>query len=116
MRILIVEDEVLVAMHLEDLLLEMGHQVVGSASRIPMAIVLARDEELDFAILDVNVAGSQSYPVADILRQRKISFIFATGYGTAGLVDGYRHEATLSKPYEPGELERALSAAREFHL
>jgi DNA-binding NarL/FixJ family response regulator len=112
MRVLILEDEVLVAMHLEDLLANMGHEVVGSVTRVNPAIPLARNEDIDFAILDVNVAGSPSYPIADILRQRGISFVFATGYGSAGLADGYRHQPTLSKPYEAHELELAIAAGR----
>lgn len=109
-RILIVEDEVLVAMHLEDLLTEMGHQVVGPATRVNQAMELARRSEIDMAVLDVNVAGRTSFPVADVLRQRGIPFVFATGYGAEGFVEGYRDEPTLRKPYEPQELMRAIAA------
>ena len=111
LRVLVVEDEVLVAMLLEDLLTEMGHQVVGPAIRIREALELARLADLDFAVLDVNVAGNQSFPVADILRERSIPFVFATGYGAEGFEDGYRDEIALNKPYEPGELERAIAKA-----
>ena len=52
------------------------------------ALLFARTLDIDFAILDINVAGFQSFPVADILRGRSISFMFATGYGAAGLIDG----------------------------
>ena len=110
-RVLIVEDEVLVAMHLEDLLVDLGHKVVGPVNRIEPAMALARDADIDFAILDVNIAGSLSYPVADILRQRRISFVFTTGYGADGLLDDYRQEATLTKPYEARDLERAVAKA-----
>lgn len=109
-RILIVEDEVLVAMHLEDLLTDMGHEIVGPATRLDQAMELARKSEIDAAVLDVNVAGRKSFPVADILRQRGIPFMFATGYGAEGFVDGYRNEPTLSKPYDPQELIRAIAA------
>lgn len=107
-RILIVEDEVLVAFHLEELLIDMGHRVVGPATRIDQAIELARKSEIDAAVLDVNVAGRKSFPVADILRERGIPFVFATGYGAEGFVDGYRNEPTLRKPYEPQELIGAM--------
>ncbi|MEW9614399.1 response regulator [Shinella sp. S4-D37] len=103
-RILIVEDEVLVAMHLEDLLTGMGHQVVGPATRIGQAMELARRSEIDAVVLDVNLAGRKSFPVADILRQRGIPFVFATGYGAEGFVDRYRAQPTLRKRYEPREL------------
>ena len=108
-RVLIVEDEYLVAMELEDLLAEMGYRVVGPAARINEAIDLARDAEIDFAVLDINLAGTRSFPVADILRQRNIPFVFASGYGSDGLADGYRHETILRKPYALQDLEQAIA-------
>jgi CheY-like chemotaxis protein len=110
-RVLIVEDEVLVALDLEDLLTQMGHQVVGPATRIDEALDLARKADFDFAVLDVNVAGAPSYPVADILRKRGIPFVFSTGYGAEGLLAAYCSEQTLSKPYLPQDLERVISRA-----
>ena len=85
-RVLIVEDEVLLALHLEDLLISLGHEVAGHATRIEMAIEFAYKSDIDFAILDINVAGTKSFPVADILRRRGVPFIFATGYGAEGLI------------------------------
>lgn len=113
-RILVVEDEVLLAMHLEDLLIAMGHEVVGPATRIPEALEFARQADLDFAVLDVNVAGSQSFPVADVLLIRSIPFVFATGYGAEGFLDTYRDHPTLRKPYEPRELQRAIERALAY--
>lgn len=110
-RILIVEDEPLLAIHLEDLLTDLGHRVIAIATRIDRALVLPRESEIDIAILDVNVAGSQSFGTADVLRERGIPFVFATGYGAEGLVEGYRQEPILQKPYEPDELERAIALA-----
>ncbi|MRX52304.1 response regulator [Paracoccus sp. S-4012] len=110
-RVLIVEDEVLIAMHLEDMLASLGHEVVAAATRIGNAIELAREGDFDFAILDLNVAGTKSFPVADILRQRGIPFAFATGYGSEGLVDGYRDVPVLEKPYAPHDLERTIARA-----
>ena len=110
-RVLIVEDEPLVAMHLEDLLIALGHAVVGLATRIDKALILARDGDIDFAILDVNVAGIQSFSVAGILRERGIPFIFATGYGVEGLIDGYRDELALRKPYQEVDLESIIEQA-----
>lgn len=111
-RILIVEDEFLVALHLEDVLTGMGHQIVGPCTGIEAAIALARERGIDFAILDINVAGTLSFPVVDILRQRSIPFVFASGYGHEGLVDGYRNETALRKPYDLEELNAAI--AREL--
>ncbi len=110
-RVLIVEDEVLLAMHLEYLLNELGHEVVGQARRIDMAMELARTSDIDFAVLDINVAGSTSFPVADILRQRGIPFAFASGYGAEGLMDGYRDSPALRKPYGQKDLERTIAQA-----
>ncbi|MBU4530908.1 MAG: response regulator [Desulfomicrobium sp.] len=108
-RVLIVEDEVLLAMHLEDMLTDLGHRVVGQATRVDKALVLARNSDIDFAILDINVAGTQSFPVADILLERGIQFVFATGYGTAGLIDGYRDCPVLQKPYAQEDLEQSIA-------
>ncbi|MFN4271357.1 MAG: response regulator [Aliihoeflea sp.] len=108
-RVLIVEDEVLLAMHLEDLLNDLGHEVVGQATRIDLAMELARQGVIDFAILDINVAGAKSFPVADILLQRGIPFAFATGYGAEGLMDGYRDCPALQKPYAQGDLEQTIA-------
>lgn len=110
-RVLIVEDEYLVALHLEDLLEALGYQVVGRASHLNDALVLARNSEIDFAVLDINLAGPYSFPVADILRDRGIPFIFASGYGSDGLVEGYQQETALSKPYEVGALADAIARA-----
>ncbi|MEF2549841.1 response regulator [Aurantimonas sp. A2-1-M11] len=108
-RVLIVEDEALLAMHLEDLLSALGHEVVEHATRIDMAMKLAGDCDIDFAVLDINVAGTQSFPVADILRQRSIPFAFATGYGAEGLSDDYRDSPVLRKPYSQADLEGAIA-------
>lgn len=110
-KILIVEDEFLIALHLADLLVEMGYRIAGPVDNLDEAIVFARDEEIDFAILDINLAGTRSFPVADVLKQRGIPFLFESGYGSDGLVDGYRHITTLAKPYAPQELERAIAAS-----
>lgn len=110
-RVLIVEDEVLLAMHLEDLLTALGHDVVEQATRIEKAIELARESQIDFAVLDINVAGTRSFPVADILRRRGIPFVFASGYGVEGLKNGYHDVPALRKPYAQGDLERVIAQA-----
>lgn len=109
-RILIVEDEMLLAMNLEDMLAEMGHTVVALATRLSQALDLASSSEIDLAILDLNLSGSLSFPVADVLRRRGIPFMFASGYGRNGLADGYRDEVVLTKPYGTHDLENALKS------
>ncbi len=108
-RVLIVEDEVLLAMHLADMLTALGHEVVGQATRVDAAMELARNGDIDFALLDINVAGNSSFPVADILRGRGIPFAFASGYGAEGLTDGYRGCPSLRKPYAEADLERTIA-------
>jgi len=110
-RVLIVEDEFLVAMLLEDLLTEMGHQVIGTFAQVDEAMKFANQADVNFAILDINLAGATSFPVAEILRRRGIPFLFASGYGSTGLTSPFENELTLQKPYEPAELERAIAEA-----
>ncbi|WP_246401299.1 response regulator [Rhizobium hidalgonense] len=110
-RILIVEDEFLIAMLLEDLLSRMGHHVVACVARVDEAMKFVDQPDIDFAILDINLGGEKSFPVATLLRRRKIPFIFATGYGTEGLADEFRDELALRKPYDPLDLERAIAQA-----
>jgi CheY-like chemotaxis protein len=115
-QILIVEDEVLVAMHVEDLVIAMGHEVVGPASRVDEALQLARERTIHFAILDVNLAGQPSTLVADALRERGIPFVFATGYGSEGAALANSKELTLRKPYASQELERAIADGVQTHV
>jgi CheY-like chemotaxis protein len=110
LRILVVEDEMLVAMNIEDMLLELGHEVAGLASRLGPALALAREGRFDAAMLDVNLAGEPSFPVADILIERGIPFLFATGYSRQGIDESYRDHAMLQKPFRAAELGAALAA------
>jgi CheY-like chemotaxis protein len=110
LRVLIVEDEMLVAMNIEDMLLEMGHEVAGIAGRLEPALALARDAAFDAALLDVNLAGDRSFPVADLLIERGIPFLFATGYGLGGIDDKYRDRPVLQKPFRAAELAAAVEA------
>jgi DNA-binding response OmpR family regulator len=100
-----------IAMHLEDLLVGLGHKVARLVTRLEPAMKFARTEAIDFAVLDVNIAGEKSFPVADILRERGIPFIFASGYGSQGLKDSYATDLVAQKPYEPKELERLIALA-----
>lgn len=111
LRILLAEDEMLVAMMLEDMLNDLGCTVVGPANRLPKALRLATEEAIDVAILDVNLAGEEIYPVAEALAGRGIPFVFVTGYGSAGLRESFSHVATLQKPFQPQDLEQVLKTA-----
>jgi CheY-like chemotaxis protein len=111
MRVMVVEDETLVALLLEDMLSALGHEVVGTAMRLPQALELATTCNADLAILDINLAGLKSFPVADMLTRRGMPFVFATGYGRAGLEPPYDSEMVIKKPFGPRELETAISLA-----
>lgn len=109
MRILMVEDEMVVAMALEDLLRLMGCDVV-KAGRLDKALRLAETETLDGALLDINVAGDSVYPVAAELDRRGIPFIFMTGYDADRLEGEYSGHAALQKPFQDDEMERMMAA------
>ncbi|TDR94889.1 response regulator [Enterovirga rhinocerotis] len=109
LRVLVVEDEVAIALLLEDMLMDVGIEVVGPASRLAEGRALAEQERLDVAILDVNVAGEPVYPIVDILAARGIRFIFSTGYGAGGIDPAWRDRPVLQKPFSQAELEAALA-------
>ena len=108
-RVLVVEDEAMVSMMLEDLLEEMCCVVAGTAARLDHALRQAETSDIDCAILDLNLDGQLTYPVADILMLRGTPFIFLTGYGHSALPERYQKVPTLHKPFFPQELERWLA-------
>lgn len=110
LRVMLVEDEALVSMLVEDFLEGLGCELVAVASRLEDALEKARTVELDAAVLDVNLAGDMSYPVAEALRRRAVPFVFATGYGTASLPEELRTAPVLPKPFRQGQLAEALLA------
>jgi CheY-like chemotaxis protein len=112
LRVLVVEDEMMVSMLIEDMLSDMGCLVVGPASRLDEAIELAKSAEIDCAVLDVNLGGTPIFPLADVLRERGCPFAFATGYGDAGLRDADRGTPVLQKPFREGDLARVLGELR----
>ena len=111
-RVLIVEDESLVAMLLETILEDMGCVPVGPAATVEEGLQVAGgDEPLDAALLDVNVAGRQVFPVAHALKDRGVPFVFSTGYGEGGLPDEWRGQPTLQKPFTEAAVRDALMKA-----
>lgn len=112
-RVLILEDEALVAFALEDMLVAFGCEVVGPALRLSQALDLIEREQLDAAILDVNIGGDRSYAIAEELERRSVPFIFATGYGTEGVELKRASVRVLTKPYRRHELESELKRLLE---
>lgn len=110
LRILVVEDEMMVAMLMEDLLELFGCTIVGPAASIAMALRLIAAEAVDGAMLDLNLAGHSVYPVADELARRGIPFIFVTGYGSQELEGDHNDRPKLPKPFRRLELQRIMTA------
>lgn len=108
LRIIVVEDEMAITLLIEDMLADLGHQVAGIAMRVPQAIELAKVTDADLAILDINLDGKRSFPVAEILRQRGVPFLFASGYGLRGLEPPFEGEYVLPKPFELHDLKAAI--------
>jgi CheY-like chemotaxis protein len=113
LRVLVVEDETLVAMLLEDMLADHGCVVAAVAARVPQALELIADDSLviQAAILDVNLAGQPSFPLAEALAAKGVPFVFATGYGAGGLPEAWRDRPTLQKPFSHDDVGRMLLAA-----
>lgn len=109
LRVLVIEDEAMVAFLIEDMLGEMGHEVGAVASRVQQGLELAKTGAFDFAIVDVNLDGQPSYPIAEILAERGVPFVFATGYGARGLDARFAGTPVLAKPFVMADLQRVLS-------
>jgi CheY-like chemotaxis protein len=112
LRVLVVEDEMMVSMLIEDMLSDLGCAVVGPAARLDEAMELARTSEIDCAVLDVNLGGQPIFPLADLLRELGRPFAFATGYGDAGIREEDRGTPVLQKPFREGDLARVLGELR----
>jgi CheY-like chemotaxis protein len=110
-RVLIVEDEWMVTMLLQDFLGEMGCDVVGAASRLKEAFEKIDALTFDVAILDVNLDGEQTLPVAEALLAAGRAIVFATGYAATTVPPKFAGVPILQKPFQQQELERALRAA-----
>jgi CheY-like chemotaxis protein len=110
-RVLVVEDELMIRMLLQDMLTDLGCKLAGEAGRIDEALTLAKQTEFDVAILDVNLNGQPISPVVDVLIERGLPFVFATGYGARGVPEAYRKTPTLQKPFQVEALAQAIKAA-----
>jgi DNA-binding response OmpR family regulator len=111
LRLLVVEDEMMVAMLVEDMIRDSGWDVAGPAMNLAQALELARNADIDGAVLDLNLGGDvSSLPVAAVLRERGIPFIFATGYGSGGDTRGFKDAPVVRKPFSSRQLIGALRA------
>lgn len=107
-RVLVVEDEPLIAMVVEDTIVMMGYQIVGPVAKLDEALELATRGDFDCAVLDINIRGGNSYAIADLLLTRGCPFLFTTGYSDWSMPTHLVSEKRLSKPYSSRQLESEL--------
>ena len=107
-RVLVVEDEMMILMMIEGMLEDLGCSSVMSAATIDQALGLIDSQIFDVAMLDLNLDGHRTYPVADRLAARGVPFLFSTGYSDHGLNEGYGDRPVLKKPFQHEELAEIL--------
>jgi CheY-like chemotaxis protein len=110
-RVLIVEDESLVAMLIENLLEKCECSIVGPCGTFERALEAARTETFELAVLDVNLRGTMVYPVAELLSERHIPFLFLSGYGDDAIPPGRDAWKVCAKPFKGNDLVKMMSAA-----
>ena len=110
LRVLVVEDEPLIGMDIEDAVEALGHEVVGPIAGLDEALDLATIAAVDCAILDINILGGHSYPVADILLERGAPVLLLSGYRQETLPVRLHEEARLPKPFTGAELAKEIRA------
>jgi CheY-like chemotaxis protein len=111
LKVLVIEDEALVAMLIEDVLVELGYEPVAVAARLNDAMDQARTLTVDLAIVDINLNGQRTDPVVEVLNARGIPFVFASGYGAAGVSEPWKHVPVVQKPFQPRDLASAIRRA-----
>lgn len=109
-RVLLVEDEFLIATLVEDMLAEFGHTLAATAGDLEAALELARGGSFDVALLDLTLRGVASYPVAELLRARWIPFAFMTGRDSGDIDPGYAAVPILQKPFRRDDLAATIAA------
>ena len=108
-KVLVVEDEMLVAMLIEDMLGELGCTAITVVADIESALNCIEFDVFDLVTLDLNLNGTRSFPVADCLMERRIPFAFSTGYAAGVVGAGYGSSPILAKPYLPSQLEAVIA-------
>ena len=109
MRVMVVEDELLVAMLIEEMLIDEGCTIVGPFSNLADALRAAAEVMVDVAVLDVNLRGEKVYPVATLLAQRGIPFLLLSGYGNDAIPYDHPDWRAFSKPFQAAELVNVLA-------
>jgi CheY-like chemotaxis protein len=109
LKVLVVEDEFLVALLIEEMLESAGCVVIGPIARVPEALDAVDHDACDAAVLDINLAGERVDPVADALSNRNVPFMFVTGYGVNGVPGDYLDRPHICKPFKMAELLGTIS-------
>ena len=110
LKVLVLEDETLVSMMVEDMLSDLGCEVVGPLARLDSALAFANEGQpkVDIALLDVNLGGERSFPLAEVLSDKGVPFVFTTGYDDAGMPEAWRGRPALRKPFTMAEMALTL--------
>ena len=111
LSVLVVEDETIISLLLEDMLTSLGAASVWHAAGVGQALASLKERRPDAVLLDVNLSGERSYPVAEELEAAGIPFVFSTGYGATGLPERWSAKPTIQKPFTLQALEKAFAAA-----
>lgn len=111
LRVLVVEDEVLICMTLRDVLEDLGCEIAAVCTTLQHAMETANSIDFDVAILDVNLNGEQTTAVGIALHDRDIPFIFSTGYGRSGVPAQFSHYPLIEKPFSDTDVEASLQHA-----
>lgn len=112
-RVLVVEDEALIAMYVENVISTFGYSVAGVVTSVDEALAFIEKHAIDAAVLDINLNGNLVFPFCDALLRRGIPFVFASSYGEGGIPARYRVGPVVQKPFAPSELHRALAATEQ---
>lgn len=114
LRVLVVEDEALVALDLEDILTDLSHDVVGTAASVEQALAFVRNADMmpDAAIVDANLGGQSARPVVDALDAQGVNVVVASGYGATELARLGFENPSINKPYSARDIEAALLRSR----
>jgi CheY-like chemotaxis protein len=113
LRVLVVEDEVLICMTLQDVLEDLGCEIAAVCTTLQEALVSSLSVEFDVAILDVNLQGEEITPVSVVLHDRDIPFIFSTGYGRGGVPQQFSQYPLIEKPFRDTDVKASLQSAME---
>ena len=116
LSIFLVEDEAMIRMMVADMVETLGHRVAAEAGEIGQATELARSAKFDLAILDMNLRGTLSFAVAEVLAAREIPFIFASGYDSNVAFDRFGERLVLQKPFTMERLEAAIIGAMQISV